>query len=314
MQEKSDKSEISLPQLLEELKNESKPLNARNMAKLSALDKNAKPFLEAFTKMSTERRTQFMETLSEMADDDAEMDFTLIFAIGMRDPDDDVRARSVAALWENDSRDLMVTMLDMVKNDSCEEVRAAAASNLRRFAYMAEDGRLLLKDKHRIADVLLESIRNFNEPVTVRRRALESLGPLEIPERDQEIRAALNSGEPKMKASAIFAMGITFDPKWLPDILKEISNPDAEVRYEAATACGELEDPSAILALLPLVKDVDTRTQLAAITSLGQIGGSQAKRMLEQLMLSDDDTVRQTAEEALALAEGREDPMKFRGL
>ncbi len=315
MQEKSDKSEISLPQLLEELKNESKPLNARNMAKLSALDKNAaKPFLEAFTKMSTERRMQFMETLSEMADDDAEMDLTLIFAIGMRDPDDDVRARSVAALWENDSRDLMVTMLDMVKNDSSEEVRAAAASNLRRFAYMAEDGRLLLKDKHRIADVLLESIRNFNEPVTVRRRALESLGPLEIPERDQEIRAALNSGEPKMKASAIFAMGITFDPKWLPDILKEISNPDAEVRYEAATACGELEDPSAILALLPLVKDVDTRTRLAAITSLGQIGGSQAKRMLEQLMLSDDDTVRQTAEEALALAEGSEDPMKFRGL
>ena len=116
-----------------------------------------------------------------------------------------------------------------------------------------------------------------------------------------------------MKASAIYAMGITFDEKWLPDILKEIANPYSEVRYEAATACGELEDQSAILALLPLVKDVDTRTRLAAITSLGQIGGPQAKRMLEQLMMSDDEMVRETAEEALALATGGEDPMKFRG-
>lgn len=314
MEENSDKPEITLPQLLEELKNDSKPLNARNMTKLSALDKSAaRPFLEAFAKMSEERRLDFIETLSEMADDDAELDFTLIFAIGMRDTDDGVRARSVAALWESDSRDLMITLLDMIKNDSSEEVRAAAASNLRRFANMADEGRLLLKDKHRIADALLESIHNFNEPVSVRRRALEALGALDIPERDQEIRAAFNSGEPKMKASAIYAMGITFDDKWLPDILKEISNPDAEVRYEAATACGELEDPSAVLALLPLVKDMDTRTRLAAITSLGQIGGPRAKRMLQQLMLSDDEVVSQTAEEALAMSEGSEDPMKFRG-
>lgn len=314
MEESSEKAEITLPQLLENLKNESAPLNSKGLRRLSALDKNAaKPFLEVFARMSEERRLDFIETLSEIADDDPELDFTLIFAIGIRDTDDGVRARSVAALWESDSRDFMITLLDMIRNDSSEEVRAAAASNLRRFANMADEGRLLAKDKHRIADALLETIHNFNEPVSIRRRAVESLGALAIPERDQEIRAAFNSGDPKMKASAIYAMGITFDDKWLPDILKEIHNPDAEVRYEAATACGELEAQSAILALLPLVKDVDTRTRLAAITSLGQMGGPQARRMLEQLMLSDDEVVSQTAEEALAMSEGGEDPMKFRG-
>ena len=182
MEENTEKPEITLPQLLEELKNESKPFNARNLTKLSSLDKSAaKPFLEVFTRMSQERRLNFIETLSEMADDDAELDFTLIFAIGIRDLEDGVRARSVTALWESDSRDLMVTMLDMLRNDSSEEVRAAAASNLRRFANMADEGRLLLKDKHRIADGLLEALHNSSEPVAVRRRALESLGALDIP-------------------------------------------------------------------------------------------------------------------------------------
>ncbi len=314
MEESTEKPEITLPQLLEDLKNEAKSLNAKNLRKLSALDKNAaRPFLEAFVKMSQERRIAFVDMLSEMADDDAELDFTLFFALGIRDSEDDIRARSVAALWESDSRDFMLTLLDMIRNDSSEEVRAAAASNLRRFANMADEGRLLARDKLRITDALLETIRNFNEPVSVRRRALESLGALDIPERDTEIRAAFNSREPKMKASAIYAMGITFDQKWTLDILKEIANPDDDVRYEAATACGELEDPSAILALLPLVKDVDTKTRLAAITSLGQIGGPQARRMLQQLMLSDDAVVSQTAEDALAMSEGGEDPMKFRG-
>jgi HEAT repeat protein len=72
------------------------------------------------------------------------------------------------------------------------------------------------------------------------------------------------------------------------------------MRYEAARACGELEASAALSALIYLIEaDPDPEVQEMAIWALGRIGGKEARRVLEACCESEDEALRQAAEEAL---------------
>ena len=87
----------------------------------------------------------------------------------------------------------------------------------------------------------------------------------------------------------------------LPTIGRELTSPSPALRYEAARAAGEMgEDARSLLAkLAPLLNDHDSEVALAAIWALGQVGGDSAKRVLQQVHKSEDETRRQAAADAL---------------
>ena len=60
------------------------------------------------------------------------------------------------------------------------------------------------------------------------------------------------------------------------------------------------EDARTLLPkLAPLLNDGDSEVALAAIWALGQVGGDAAKRVLQQVRKSEDETRRQAAADAL---------------
>jgi HEAT repeat protein len=214
-----------------------------------------------------------------------------------------VRERAVEGLWENESPAHCRRLLTLLRDDPAPGVRAAAASGLSRFAYMAELDELDEEQAERVRDALTTLSGDERQPLDVRRRALESTGYFAGDDDVQRrIQRAYESGEQLLKESALVAMGRSMLPRWLPTIGRELASPSPALRYEAARAAGEMaeEARSLVTKLAPLTADDDGEVATAAIWALGQIGGSAAKRALQQLSKSQDDARSQAATDALA--------------
>jgi len=218
------------------------------------------------------------------------------------DDDSEVRASAIEGLWENTSTTLLHQLLRLMRSDPAPQVRAAATISLSRFAYQAELAEIDTRDGQALRDGLLAMINDARQPLEVRRRALESAGYFgSIDEIQRQIELAYTSDEQLLRESALVAMGRSMLERWLPTIGRELTSPSPALRYEAARAAGEMgEDARTLLAkLAPLLNDHDSEVALAAIWALGQVGGDSAKRVLQQVHKSEDETRRQAAADAL---------------
>lgn len=279
-------------------------LSGLNAAELRLLE-------ELWAEINTERRRQIVRRLVELAEDNLELNFDVIFKSCLNDPDDEVRSTAIEGLWENEETSLISPFINLLEQDSSEQVQAVAATALGKFVILAEHDKLRPIHLVRIRQALMAAIGDKNKSVEVRRRALEAAAPLSLPEVTQAINDAYRSLDPRLRASAIFAMGKSLDPSWLPVLLRELTSPDAELRYEAAGACGELEEATAVPGLIRLLNDSDADVQMAAIQALGKIGTPPARECLKKCLKSQDEAIRQAAEQALNELEIREDPLSF---
>ena len=69
--------------------------------------------------------------------------------------------------------------------------------------------------------------------------------------------AAYADDDPKMPATAVFAMGRSADPYWKRTAAARTVFPDPQMRFEAARAVGELEFKAAVPCLIELLLDPD---------------------------------------------------------
>ena len=304
---------LPIEKTIVELGNSDKPLLNSKLTELSNLSSEELEVLgHSWAAIELKRRRQIVHRLVELAEENVELNFDSIFKHCLRDQDDEVRSKSIEGLWENEDASLIDPLINLLANDSSEEVQAAAAMALGKFAILAEYKKLRSYHMSKIQEALLKAIGDKNKPVEVSRRALEAIAPISFPQVKAAIMEAYQSRNPRLRISSIYAMGKSCDPSWLPVLLKELTNADAEVRYEAAGACGELEEEAAVPCLIKLVNDPDVDVQMAAIQALGKIGGNQAKECLELCLNHTSEAVRQTAEQVLNELEAQEDPLSFR--
>jgi HEAT repeat protein len=290
-----------------------KPLLNSKLAELSNLNSEELAlFEEAWQTIESERQRQIMHRLVELAEGNFELDFDSIFKNRLTDQDAEVRSTAIEGLWESEEASLIDPLIKILKQDSSEKVQATAAIALGKFAMLAELKKLRPSHKSKLCQALLVVINDSSQPVEVHRRALEAAAPLSLPQMKEAIVKAYQSGEPKLKTSALFAMGKSCNHSWLPILLKELASVDAETRYEAAMACGELGEKEAVSYLAELITDYDVDVQLAAIQALGKIGGPEAKDCLEQCLNDSSEAVQQAALHALDELEAGEDPLSFR--
>ena len=268
-------------------------------------------FARTWIKVPVVRKCEVIEGLVEMAEDNADLEFSAIFKVGLKDLDSGVRERAISGLWEYEDRSLIQTLVTILTSDEAGEVRASAAVALGRFAALARDGKLLQKDSDAVRFALMEALTNAEEWLEVRRRALESVAALHVEDVEEYIRWAYYSDDLKLKCSSIYAMGKTGEPAWLDLLIRELQNPNPPVRYEAANACGEIDDEEAAPHLIPLLHDEDTQVQLAAVGALGEIGGSLAKKALRRCMKREDPVLEDAAKTALENIKAMEDPLGF---
>lgn len=303
---------LPLEDYLDELGRLEEPLITSKLGDLSALSaEEFELFWRAWARIAAERRQQIVSRLVDLAEDNFELNFDDIFQACLFDDDAEVRARAIDGLWECEDRSLIAPLVHLLRKDGEMRVRAAAATALGRFALLAEYGKLLTRDVANVDSSLLATIDDEAEDTEVRRRAIEAISPRNLPQVKAIIRQAYQGDDPRLRFSAVFAMGRNCDPAWLPELLDELSSADPEMRYEAARACGELGDEQAVPQLIELVSDNDMEVSFAAIEALGRIGGSTAKQELEECSHSDDELIRQAAQEALEEVQFEEGPLSF---
>jgi len=307
--------DVTLPieQIITDLGNSDKPLLNSQLAELSALSPEMLSLLEqVWAAIEPKRRQQIMYRLVELAEDNLELNFDNIFFECLKDEDAEVRSKAIEGLWENEDTSLINPLINLLEHDSSEKAQAAAATALGKFAMLAEHEKLRPNHAAKVGQALLSAINDSSKSVEVRRRALEAVAPLSLPEVKEAISQAYHGKDIKLRASSIYAMGKNCDPYWLPVLLKELNSNNNEIRYEAVGACGELGEEEAVPYLIKLCRDPDTDIQLAVIQILGKIGGVEAREYLKKCVRNPSEATQQAAEQALHELEIGEDPLSHR--
>ena len=292
--------EPSFESVVKKLIDNDEKLSSSEIAALSLAQPDERIlFRRYWPEVPTERKAHLLGQMIELAEDDANLDFSPLYRIMLRDDAPAVRIAAIQGLWENEDPILINKFLPIMTGDPDPGVRAAAAEALGRFAMLAEYGKLRPETSNDLTESLLDVFNNSGEDIDVRRRALEAAAYLSRPEVREAITGAYDSDNPALRASALFAAGRNLDPSWLETLLDETVSDLPELRYEAAVALGEYEDERGVPQLIRLTEDDDSEVRLAAITALGKIGGRDAKRQLEELTRSEDEAIREIAAESL---------------
>jgi HEAT repeat protein len=287
--------------ILLHISNTGERLNARRLYALSGMTREEFAlFQQVWPDIEASRRQSVMRGLAELAEHSFEVNFDPVFLLALGDKDSMVREAAIDGLWENEDQALIGPLVHLLRADESPSVRAAAAMALGRFVLLGELEEIDRAPAMLAEEALLETLRQAEEELDVRRRSIEAIaysgenGVREI------IEAAYYDEDEKMQASALFAMGRSADPYWRKLLLKELENPNPELRFEAARACGELEASLAVSQLARMsVSDPDQEVQEAAIWALGRIGGREARRALEACYESDDEALVEAAADAL---------------
>jgi HEAT repeat protein len=283
------------------------PSNAHlaNLSRMSISDLQL--FKNAWEKTDPNRRLQIITRLEELAQDNIELDFDLIYKYCLKDADPRVRKQAIESLWENEDTVLIQTYTNMMNNDPDAGVQAAAAIALGKFVLLVEMEEIIDDYREPLSKTLLSAFNDKNRDSDVRRRALEAVAPLTLPAVQEAIRQAYDSRDERLVISAVYSMGKTCNEAWLPVLYKELKNPDPEMRYEAAGALGEIGNENSVQHLMEIINDPDIEVRQAVIQSLGEIGGNEAKQTLKKLLDDPNEAVRETATEALTELQQQEE-------
>ncbi len=296
--------------LFEALADPDAQLKYADLLKLSGIPSDELfEFKLAWQSIPDKRREDILDNMIEFGEENIELDFGAIYKAALGDDDADVRAKAARGLWDHDDRTIIGPLIDLLRDDPSATVRAAAAGPLGVFAKMAQDGKLLERDSNRIRDALMGAVSSDEEDLEVRRRSIEAVATFDFPEADAVIRSAHQDPDPRLRQSALYAMGESSNPQWLSTVVADTDHDQPEIRFEAANALGKLGDEDTTPYLIKLIQDEDLQVQIAAISSLGEVGGHLAKTALERCRTLGDEVIEQAAEEALRAIEFDDDPL-----
>lgn len=296
---------MSLSEYMNELADPDHDITSAGLEQLSGLaGEDEKVFKDRWGAIPAERRRELIGRFVDIADDNAELDYHTVFCHALTDEDPVVREHAPTGLWETDDRRTIPLLIARLENDPVDEVRAAAAQALSHFAALADSGKLVPRDSTRIWEALKASVDDEDEPITVRRRSLESIASFRTPEVRTWVQWGFDHPESMMRQSAIFAMGRSGDLAWMEIVTGEMESDDPAMRYEAANAAREFGEEDALPALADLVHDIDAQVSLSALHAISGIGGAKAKSLLRAYANSSDDpVVQEAAAEALEILE-----------
>lgn len=301
MAEEPLQSRFSPAELVDHLIHNPAPLTGRDLFAFSDLSRaDAETVRESWALIPLERRRLVVQNLTALAEEGIEWHLGRILRIALHDSDATVRRYAIEGLWEETTADLLGPLVDAVRHDEDEEVRAAAACALGDYVLAGELDDLDAALAMRAEQVLLEVLRDGDEPLPVQCQALESIAYSGEVGVRQLIEDAYYSPHEALRVSALAAMGRSADVHWRSYARAELQSPSALMRAEAARACGELEAHNAVDDLLLLLVDEEPSVRLAVITALGRIGGAEARDALRTMSAEGEPAEAEAAEDALA--------------
>ena len=272
-----------------------------------------------WSRLTPNRRRDFLAALQQLADEDATLDFERIQLSALHDPDVATRILAIRGLWESERPEYAAVLLDLASDDAEASVRAAAAEGLASFVVSNEFGMLPLELGERMLDALRDRIEDVTEQDEVRGIALSALGASSEEWVAELIAEQYETGSTRMRLAAVAAMGRHGSDDWLPVLIQTFEDEDEDVRAAAAISAGNLLLEAAVEPLTLLLEDEEQEVQVAAISALGEIAGDRAEQILQDLLRSPEPHIagaaEQAAEEArmMAVDPGEESPLGWVG-
>ncbi len=275
----------ALQKVIVELADGGPPLSRRSLHEFSDLDPaSLQSVLEVWPRVPLERKRTLLDGLRELSDENTLVSFEDFARSLLTDPEAQVRTRAIRLLDESDDPKLAPALLKILASDEDADTRSEAASALGRYVEGGELEKFPASTQRQVEDALLEKA-NGEDTLTVRRRALESLGYSSRPEVVTLIESAFRRENPDWQASALFAMGRSFDERWEEQVLSRMTDVNPTVRLAAVEAAGELRLTSARTLLFKVLEEEEEDDiTSAAIWSLSQVGGEDARTYLENLL------------------------------
>jgi HEAT repeat protein len=256
------------------------------LSDLSPLD--FERFKVAWKRAAEARRVALVGHMADIAEENYLIDFTPIFVHLFEDSSSAVRIAALDGVWDSEDQALVSPILQLLRSDEDSGVRAAAARALAHYILLAEWGQIDGSHTDMIVDGLLAEYDNPRAAREVKRAALEAVSPAAHSRIPDLINDAYEEGDNDMQLSAIFAMGVSADDRWLPILEEELTSPSPDFRAEAARACGIIGNQDSLDALEALVDDSELEVGIAAIMAIGQIGGERASGLLSRLAENPD--------------------------
>lgn len=294
------RTRISVSELMARLVHQAEEVALRDLFVLSDLSRSDVEVVEsAWSEVPVARRRRLLEWLVESSTERIELLFGRLLRIALRDEDETVRVLAINGLWEDTEADLIGPLTAILRSDTSEAARGAAASALGAFVLAGELDELDASLAMRAEQALLVAMQSAEEAIPVQARALESLAYSSEAGLRQMIEDAYYAPHDEMRLSAVRAMGRSADSRWRSMVRAELASNDTEMRAEAARAAGELELKAALPDLIALVEDDALLVRLAAIEALGHVGGKEARDLLRSIANDADVEEMQAAENAL---------------
>jgi HEAT repeat protein len=288
MEEASNLLDLTFDDIIAGLLDSDRRFHPRYLYRLSDLASNEIAKLkQAWPSIPDWRRQALLEDLEHLYDSDTLLSFEAICRLALEDPNPQIRFLAFRSLQEYEVFDLIPFYMKTLAEDDDEEIRAIAATSLGKYVYLGEIeafSKRLLKD---IETCLLNTFRQ-GDSTLVHRRAMESLGYSSHPEVPRLIEEAYNTGKVAWIASALLAMGRSFDQRWIPIVLEMLVHVSPDIRFEAVRAAGELEITQAKSLLVDILEDEDRDVRMASVWALSQIGGEELVPIFENLIEESD--------------------------
>ncbi|MSQ09089.1 MAG: HEAT repeat domain-containing protein [Dehalococcoidia bacterium] len=253
-----------------------------------------------------ERVQELFRRLTELTEEQAKLEFEVVFKAGLSEKNPVVRVLAVNGLAESIDRSLAGRLAGLLERDPDAGVRAAAATSMATLCIMATEGKLHRRDGELMRLALAKTLESASEEPEVKMRAMETAAIFGGDRVAAMIEEAHRSGDIRSRQSAIFAMGRTGDSRWLSAVIAELDAADASVRYEATVALGEIGGEEHANLLKGPLDDEDLEVQVAAVLALEHIGGPPAITLLKQALQSAEPSVKEAARDALEAIESIE--------
>ncbi len=305
--------DIPFGEVLTALLDEDQILDPLLLYRLSDIDPENLSQLEGiWEKVNIERRRALIDDLEQLTDANNLLTFEPVFRVGLKDLDDQVRFFATRAIEVFDTDDLIPFFLSVLEKEDSVDLRAVTASVLGKYIYRGELDKISAEIKAQIEEKLLQILEN-DEPFQVQQRALEALSYSSRPEVNEHILKAYDSASEEWIASAVFAMGRSFDHQYSEMVFDQLQHTSPKVRLEAVRASGDLILENAVPVILDLLDDLP-EIRRASIWALSQIGGEDAGPAIHQLLdgeVSEDEVelIQQALERLDFLEEGMNSPM-----
>ncbi len=294
-------SKTPFQKIINELVEGGQDLPRSSLKEFSDLDPaSLKVLHEAWPRIPIERKRKLLDSLESLSEEDTLVSFDDFARSLLHDPDPEVRMRAIRLLDESEDTKLIPTFIQILNEDSDAGTRAEAATALGRFVELGELDEIPGELQQQVEESLLEKA-NSEDQLIVRRNALEALGFSSRPEVITLIESSFRRENPEWQASALFAMGRSYDERWEESVLSRLMDVNALVRLAAVEAAGELRLASARTALFHVLEEEEEDDiASAAIWSLSQIGGEDARLYIENLLdLAEEEEDIKFLEEAL---------------